>query len=213
METPSAPSFGCTSMPRRSAAYLAVMEQRRATLRDQLAPVFRTRSDFAWELGCGHGHFLTAYALANPDKLCVGIDIVGERIERALRKRDRARLENLFFVHAEARLFLETLPSAVVFTDLFILFPDPWPKLRHRKHRILQSDFLSAIAQRSTDSSHLCFRTDFRPYFDDAHALVETHPDWKLTSVPWPFEFKTVFQSRAPDYHSFVATPRRVSAS
>jgi len=193
--------------------FQTVLAERRRNLTNFLREALNGALVFTWEVGCGHGHFLTAYAQANPDKLCVGIDIVGERIERALRKRDRGRLENLFFLHAEARLFLETLPMPAVFTDLFILFPDPWPKLRHRKHRILQADFLSAIAQRSSDNSHLCFRTDFRPYFDDARTLVEANPSWELSPVPWPFEFKTVFQSRAPDYHSFVATRRRVFGS
>lgn len=187
------------------------MEERKANLRAQLEDVFQTlpaqrsQSGFVWELGCGHGHFLTAYATANPGKLCVGIDIMGERIERALRKRDRARLRNLFFLHAEARLFLEALPAGVRFSELHILFPDPWPKNRHHKHRVLQPEFLSAAAARAMPDCRLYFRTDFLPYFAQAEAAVRAHPGWNVAQDPWPFEFETVFQSRSVEHRSLVA--------
>lgn len=198
------PPANLASSP-RSAAYLAKMERRRSDLAAQLGRIFPQRANFTWELGCGHGHFLTAYALEHPDKLCVGIDIVGERIERAERKRDRAKLKNLFFVHAEARLFLDVLPAGASFAELFILFPDPWPKLRHHKHRILQAEFLSRAAERSTADALLCFRTDYGPYYDDACRMLRGHPLWRPSDDPWPFEYSTVFQSRAEQYQSVIA--------
>src|SRR5262245_20548177 len=96
----------------RTEAYLAMMEQRRSGLAAEFARIFPRPLPFAGELGCGTGHFLTAYAQAHPEKLGIVEDIVGERIARAVRKRDRARLSNLHFVHAEARLFLEYFPKA-----------------------------------------------------------------------------------------------------
>src|SRR5476651_2520217 len=135
--------------PARTAQYLAMIEARRAELCVQHARILPEKAHFVWEIGCGHGHFLASYAQAHPDKLCVGVDITGDRIERANRKRDRAKLTNLHFVHAEARTFLETLPAGATFSDILVLFPDPWPKLRHHKHRIMQSDFLEAVARRA----------------------------------------------------------------
>lgn len=184
------------------------MAARRSALRDLLQRTLADDSRIVWELGCGHGHFLTAYAGANPHRLCVGIDIVGERIERANRKRERAQLANLHFVRAEARLFLEVLPENTRFGDIFILFPDPWPKLRHHKHRIVQPGFLSIVAQRSLPTARLCFRTDFDPYFEDAKATIASHLDWQIADEPWPFEHETVFQRRAPTYRSIIARPR-----
>jgi tRNA (guanine-N7-)-methyltransferase len=192
----------------RSATYRTRMMERRRDLALQLAAIFSRPHPFTWEVGCGHGHFLTAYATANPDKLCVGVDIVSERIARAQKKRDRAKLENLFFVHADAALFLDLLPAGVVCSELFVLFPDPWPKLRHHKHRILRPDFLTHSANRAAAECRLCFRTDYSPYFTDARRAIESHPDWLVTEDPWPFEFTTVFQSRAPTYSSLVARRR-----
>lgn len=186
-------------------SYLEVIERRRSDIRAQLSSVLAGSSTFTWELGCGHGHFLTAYAQAHPDKLCVGIDIVSERIQRAARKRDRARLANLHFVHAEARLFLDALPPRARFSELFILFPDPWPKLRHHKHRILQPDFLAKVAPCTVPSSQLYFRTDYAPYFEDAHRALRTSSHWQVSTDQWPFEYCTVFQSRAANYQSLIA--------
>jgi tRNA (guanine-N7-)-methyltransferase len=138
----------------------------------------------------------------------VGVDIIGERIIRAIRKRDRARLKHVHFFHAEARLFLEALPASVRICKVFVLFPDPWPKTRHHKHRILQPEFLALLRSHVTDNAELFFRTDHHSYFENAVASVRADPKWKLTDASWPFEHETVFQKRAAIYHSFSAMPR-----
>lgn len=181
------------------------LELRRAVLRQALAGLLPPDGRFIWELGCGHGHFLTAYAQAHSNSTCIGIDLMSDRIARATRKRDRARLPHLSFLQAEGRLFLECLPTHARFTTLFILFPDPWPKLRHHKHRILQADFLSAAARHTAPDSQLCFRTDYAPYFTAAQRAIADHPDWHLADGEWPFEYATVFQTRAPAFQSLIA--------
>ncbi len=193
-----------------SERYAALLAGRRAELREQLNRILGSRREFTWELGCGHGHFLTALAQAHPRNCCIGVDIESDRIARAVRKRHRAQLENLFFLRADARLFLDCLPDGAAFSDLFILFPDPWPKLRHHKHRIIQPEFLSRAALKATETARLCFRTDSAPYFEQALQIVRAHPGWAIVDEPWPFEFSTVFQNRALHYQSFIA---RVTAN
>ena len=203
METASVPlseTSGATS-----AAFASRQRARRESLQILLTDLLPTNSAFTWEVGCGHGHFLTAYATAHPEKICVGIDIMSERIARAKRKRDRAKLSNLHFVHAEARLFLESLPPGIAFSELFILFPDPWPKVRHHKHRILNPPFLTAAARRAMTGARLCFRTDFDAYFASAVRTIRAHHDWTVSAEAWPFEYSTVFQSRAPAFQSVIA--------
>lgn len=199
--------------PTRTAQFLALMEARRRELRERLAHILQARPGMplVWEIGCGHGHYLTAYAQAHPHELCIGIDIVSERIGRATKKRDRAKLANLHFLHAEARLFLELLPATLSLSRIFVLFPDPWPKLRHHKHRIMQPDFLRDVAARAGQGTRLYFRTDFTPYYDDTLTVFREHLRWALLETAdetWPFEHETVFQSRAPSYHSIVASLR-----
>ena len=189
----------------RTTEYRARMAQRREALDAQLVAILPTVAAMVCEIGCGHGHFLTAYAQAHPGKLCVGIDVIRERIERANRKRDRARLDNLHFLQAEAGMFLDALSPSVAIAAAYVLFPDPWPKQRHHKHRLMQGSFLSAIARRAGQGTRLYFRTDHESFFRDASAGVQAHPDWIVVQEPWPFEQLTVFQSRAPAFQSLVA--------
>jgi tRNA (guanine-N7-)-methyltransferase len=190
--------------PARTAHYQAVMAERRRDLAARFEQLFPTATEFVWEIGCGHGHFLTAYAEAHPDRLCIGIDIDTPRIARALRKSGRAKLPNLHFVQAEARLFLEMLPSHARPATIFVLFPDPWPKSRHQKHRLLQRDFLAALASKAAPDARLFFRTDHQPYFAEVVAAVAAPCGWVRVDAEWPFEFETVFQSRAEAFHSLT---------
>ncbi len=185
------------------------ISRRREALRETLCSLVSAESRFVWEVGCGHGHFLTAYAAAHPLQSCIGIDIASDRIGRAERKRTRARLANLHFVRADAEDFLAAMPAGARFTAIFILFPDPWPKRRHHKHRVMTAEFLSAAAAAAGQGSGLFFRTDHEPYFLEAAAAIRSHRDWRESDpAAWPFEEATVFQRRAERHFSLVALRR-----
>lgn len=189
-------------------AFAALLEERRSTLKAQLDAYLPKGAPFVWEIGSGHGHFLVAYATAHPSQVCMGIDIASDRVERAQRKRDRAKLANLHFLQAEARLFLDTLDENARFSRVFVLFPDPWPKARHNKHRIIQPSVLAAIAAHAAPDCRIYFRTDHAEYFAAAREVFASDPHWEIEDTPWPFEYATVFQQRASSYHSLVARPR-----
>ena len=97
--------------PTRTAEHGARMTHRREDLRARLLETLPHPPSFVWEVGCGHGHFLAAFAAAHPEKQCVGIDISSDRITRANRKRERARLANLQFILADAEEFLGVMPK------------------------------------------------------------------------------------------------------
>ena len=204
----SAPSEVIIPNSLRRNAHAEVIANRRGALSLEIQAVLRGTTSLICEIGSGHGHYLTAFAARNPDKMCVGVDIVDDRVSRANRKRDRAGLTNLHFFHADARLFLETLPAEMTLHSVFVLFPDPWPKKRHHKNRILRPEFLDLIAARAVPDARLYFRTDHQLYFDFAKANVAHHARWQLTNCEWPFEHVTVFQSRAAHYFSFCAERR-----
>jgi tRNA (guanine-N7-)-methyltransferase len=187
----------------------AMIAERLDRLRDLLREVLSGAKNMVLEVGSGHGHFLTAYSAAHPKELCIGIDIASDRVVRAKRKRERAHLTGLHFILADADDFLEALPDGVKFSAIFILFPDPWPKRRHNKHRVMKPAFLDAIARRARKGTGLYFRTDHEPYFRDAVAIVRSHSDWMESDVSeWPFEEPTVFQMRADRHFTLVAARR-----
>jgi tRNA (guanine-N7-)-methyltransferase len=158
------------------------------------------------ELGCGHGHFLTAYATAHPRIRCLGVDRISLRIERALRKQGRHQLANLAFFKGDAAEMLAALPAHVRFAGIFVLFPDPWPKHRHHKHRFLQPALLDALAARAVSGAWLALRSDHAEFFSWAAAIISRHPLWQIEpAAPWPFEHPTVFQERLGVFQSLVA--------
>lgn len=186
-----------------------ITAERRAQLRRQISTYFdklvpgRRR---VLEIGCGHGHFLTAYACAFPDHDCLGIDYSRERIEKARRKVERNRVANAHFLLGAVQDLLAVLPDTLKFDRVFILFPDPWPKRRHRKNRLMQPPFLDQLATFVRAGGELFFRTDHEEYFAQARSVVAEHPQWRLlTDFAWPFEHPTVFQERTPTHHSFAA--------
>ena len=158
------------------------------------------------EIGCGHGHWLTAYSESNPNEPCIGIDLITKRIEKSNRKRERLDLPYLFFFKTEAKEFLENLPDSLILKRTVLLFPDPWPKKRHHKRRLIQRPFLDLLAARSVLNAELCFRTDHQDYFSWAVDQVNCIDSWRIDyKATWPFEHETFFQNILPEYQNFIA--------
>ena len=186
--------------------FVEEIARRRIALREELAPHFAAPRRIVWEVGCGHGHFLASYATQHPDRFCIGVDLSRDRIARANRKSSRAQLSNCRFVQCEAREFLRALSPKTMLEEIWLLFPDPWPKKRHHKNRIIQHEFLEAIAARAGQGARLFFRTDHSQYFAAALEVFVASKTWFITpGAAWPQELPTVFQVRAQSYQSLAA--------
>ena len=172
------------------------------TCRADLAGVDR----ILFEAGCGHGHWLTDYAEANPGMICAGIDLISWRVRKGNEKKAKRGLQNLHFYKAELSEFLGALPAAIRFDRTVLLFPDPWPKAKHHRRRMVQPSFLDEVGRRTDRGGEFCFRSDDRPYFDWTVEHLSEHPDWEIDeSAQWPYESETYFQSLMDEYHSVVA--------
>jgi tRNA (guanine-N7-)-methyltransferase len=183
-----------------------ILENRRRELTAILESLVKAHPTITLELGCGHGHFLTAYAGAHSEEFCLGIDRQGNRITRSLRKQGRADLPNLRFVRAEVRQFLDCLPREMRLARIFVLFPDPWPKRRHLKNRMLGPSMLAKLAQHATVGAKLFMRTDDFDYLEWVEANLSENMAWRIDpEAVWPFEWETVFQQKARSYRSLSA--------
>jgi tRNA (guanine-N7-)-methyltransferase len=137
------------------------------------------------EIGCGNGHFITAYAAGRPDTHLIGIDIKEKRCLKARDKAEKRGLKNVTIVQATAESFLrELLPGSV---DAFhIYFPDPWPKSRHRKRRFFTMENLRLMRAGLRGAGRLYFGTDFFDYYLQAKVLVALHEGFLITAEPAP---------------------------
>ena len=98
------------------------------------------------EIGFGGGEHLAAQAARHPGVLMIGVEPFLNGVASALRHVDEAGLANVRIVQGDARDIVARLPDASL-GRVFILFPDPWPKTRHHKRRIMQPDFITDLAR------------------------------------------------------------------
>jgi tRNA (guanine-N7-)-methyltransferase len=117
------------------------------------------------EIGFGGGEHMAAQAALRPDILSLGAEPFLNGAASALRHIDEAQLTNVRLHVGDARELIDQLPDASL-DRVFILFPDPWPKARHHKRRLVQADFVSAIARVLKRGRRLRFATDWADYAD-----------------------------------------------
>lgn len=183
-------------------AYAKILK-RREELAEALRQVELYTQPIALEIGCGHGHFLTAMALKNPIGQFVGIDVNRSRIFKARRKADRLSLKNIHLLECESTEFLQLLPEKIRIRDTWILYPDPWPKKRHFKNRIVQQTFLKALAAGSIPGGKLFLRSDYDPYLQWSKEYLDQSKEWTvLENYEWPEITATVFQELTNSQHS-----------
>lgn len=195
----------------RSAQYeevLAAVHERREALHQHLHKLYPDPCALTFEAGCGHGHYLAAYAAAHPEETCLGIDLVTKRVEKANRKVEKRDLHNARFLKAELHECLACLPPHVIFRRFFMLFADPWPKKRHHRRRMLNHTLLDTLAPRMATGGDFCFRTDHPGLFEWACEHFEDNPHWHLDRVgEWPFEHGSFFQDLMDNWQSLRAIP------
>ncbi|TMJ72452.1 MAG: tRNA (guanosine(46)-N7)-methyltransferase TrmB, partial [Alphaproteobacteria bacterium] len=115
------------------------------------------------EIGFGAGEHLAAQAERHPEIGFIGSEVFEDGIVRALGEVARRGLGNVRLFTDDARLLLAALPRQSL-SRVFILFPDPWPKRRHHKRRLVAPATLDLLAAAMTDSAELRLATDDRDY-------------------------------------------------
>jgi tRNA (guanine-N7-)-methyltransferase len=191
------------------ARELEKQQQRKAALEEECLTAFAGVERILFEAGCGHGHWLTSYAESHTEQTCVGVDLISWRIRKGVEKRDKRQLQKLHFFKAELGEFLDVLPRQIRFDMTVLLFPDPWPKAKHHRRRMVQAAFLDEVARRTDLGGCFCFRSDDLAYYEWTLEHLAAHPLWEIdASAEWPHEMETYFQELMDGYHSVVA--RRV---
>lgn len=173
------------------------------------------------EIGFGGGEHLAWQAARHPDCGFIGAEYFLTGVASLLGQlRERQATAPLRLYIGDARDLLERLPDAV-FDRIFILFPDPWPKKRHHKRRLIQRESLDLLARLLKDGGELRFATDDPGYLSWALERLSDHPalawqvrgpaDWRRRDDDWPptrYEEKALQAGRRPAYLRFLRRPR-----
>jgi tRNA (guanine-N7-)-methyltransferase len=157
--------------------------------------LFADRRPLWLEIGFGGGEHLVAQAAAHPERGLLGCEPYISGVARLLALAEAQDLANLRLVVDDARLLLEALPDACL-ERIFVLFPDPWPKARHHKRRIVNRATAAQFARLLQPGGELRLATDDMGY---ARAMLlallpvrelvwqaERPADWRTRPADWP---------------------------
>ncbi len=139
------------------------------------ARLFGREAPLGIEIGFGMGHALNAWAAAEPGWNLVGIDVYQPGIGAALLGIVDGKHEHVKVMEADARAVVASLPSASV-DAIHVFFPDPWPKVRHHKRRIIEPKFVGVIADRLVPGGKLRVATDIEAYAEVMLEVLEAEP-------------------------------------
>jgi tRNA (guanine-N7-)-methyltransferase len=173
-----------------------------------------------FEIGFGGGEHLAALAERHPDIGLIGCEVFENGIAKLLGEIVRRQLGNIRLFIDDARLLIAALPDASI-ERVFILFPDPWPKQRHKKRRIISREILDGLARIMTDGSELRLATDDHEHFSWMLERVTGHlafewlarrpADWRERPPGWPptrYEEKARAAGRSPAFLRARRHPR-----
>lgn len=159
------------------------------------------------EIGCGKGRFLTSRARRHPEREFLGIERMLERVRCFSSKVERLGLSNIHVVRLEALYTLHYMIPDHHISTCYVFFPDPWPKRRHRAHRLFNESFLKTLWMKLETGGTLQFATDHAEYFeyatqcvDSCDRFIRTEP-MERTPDEWT-EFETKFRAQGLKVHA-----------
>lgn len=143
------------------------------------AVLFSAATQGVWlEIGFGGGEHLAGQAARHPGTAFVGAEPFVDGVAKLLTAIDEQGLSNIRLRRGDARDLVSTFSDASI-DRAFILFPDPWPKARHRKRRLVQPDFVAELARILKPGAKLRFATDWADYAN--RALADILRDGRFT--------------------------------
>lgn len=153
------------------------------------------------EIGTGNGYFFAHRAETEPTRSLIGIEVKYKPLIQSIRRARRAGAENVRIVRYDANCLEDIFGSEEV-NHVFIHHPDPWPRKRDWKHRLIQDDFLEILWNVMRPGSFVNFKTDSEDYYDWALPIFEKSKFKKLRETrdlhksEWATEnFVTHFES------------------
>lgn len=149
-----------------------------------LAGLFPAAQPLEVELGSGDGSFLRDYAALHPERNFLGIERLLGRLRKLDRKGRRAGLKNLRVIRIESSYLLEYLLPPVQVDALHIYFPDPWPKRKHARHRLIGERFPSLATRVLKPGGVVYLRTDDVPYSEQMLSVFAGAKEFAPIATP-----------------------------
>ena len=187
----------------KSFASFVLQDHEGESFRGKWHEVFANQHPLIVEIGAGYGDFMAAYCAAHPQENYIAIDYRFQRSLSVAKRLAKLEVQNFRYLRAKGeRLAFLFGPGEV--QKVFIFFPDPWPKLRHHKKRLINPHYLNLLSNILVDSGEIWIKTDhdnYAAWMRESFAQVKTldlcwqtadlyheYPDHPLTTCPTKFE-------------------------
>jgi tRNA (guanine-N7-)-methyltransferase len=171
-----------------------------ATAQLAFAEVFGRHAPVVLEIGFGMGETTAAIAQAHPDRDFLGIEVHAPGVGALLQRIAAAGLPNVRVIRHDAVEVVENMIPEASLAGVHVYFPDPWPKKRHHKRRLLQPAFVHALARRLAPGGYLHAATDWEDYAREMLATFVAEPLLANTAQDFaprpPWRPETKFEAR-----------------
>ncbi len=152
--------------------------------RIDLARLFAVTQPLEVELGCGDASFLAKYARRNPQMNFIGVERLLGRIQKLDKKGRRLGLTNTRGIRIESAYLLEFLLPQQCAEAIHVYFPDPWPKKKHRRHRLINEKFPALSRQVLKPGGVVYLRTDDTDYFQQMNEVFDAAKEFAKVETP-----------------------------
>lgn len=178
-----------------------------------LASTFGRTAPVVLEIGFGMGEATATMAAAEPERDVLAVDVHTPGQGNLLKLIEAAELGNVRVVSGDARVLLRDMLAPSSLAAVRVFFPDPWPKARHVKRRLVTAAFADLVADRLVDGGHLHVATDMESYAAQVRQVLAAHPELRIVdAAPWrastKFERRGIDAGRPPHDLAAVRLPR-----
>jgi len=137
---------------------------------------FQNNHSLKLEIGFGNGNFLIEKAIQHPEDNFIGMDFYHKGIRKIITRLDRLKIENVRVVYGDAREKFPMIFQDGELSEIYINFPDPWPKKRHFKRRLIKPPFVELLSRKLAAEGTLRVATDYEPYAVEIIDFIEADP-------------------------------------
>lgn len=149
-----------------------------------LDAMFEKAAPLQIDLGCGYGAFIVAMAKEHPDCNFIGVERLVGRVRKVCKRSANAGLRNVRILCLESLYTMEKLVPAQSVSVIHVMFPDPWPKRKHRARRLINAGFLDAAREALSPDGELRLTTDDTDYFAQMQSVAAAHNGFSI--IDWP---------------------------
>lgn len=174
------------------------------------ANIFGNDRPLALEIGCGIGDFIARTALDRPKQNFIAIDYYNKGCDSTCRRLEREGVTNVRVLRVEAREFVAEYIAEQSLAALYINCPDPWPKKRHRKRRLVNSAFMEFMWSYLRPEADFFFATDFEDYGEDVAAFMAEQPGYTNMLAPDLSRFELDGYHRSKYMLKFMAEGKQI---